>query len=514
VDKTGNFLVVGAGLAGLSFALRAAAHTKVTILAKTDLMDSNSSLAQGGIAAVQRLPDNYFKHVSDTIHVGQGLSDRKAVELMVHYGPTEISWLIEQGVDFSYYQGELDLTREGGHSARRVVHAGDITGYNVQDTLTLNARAHPNIQIIENTVAIDLLVEQNRCMGVSIITPTGAIAEIRADTTVLCTGGSGQVFAKTSNPVIATGDGVAMAYRAGVVVRDMEFYQFHPSILDHGESPYFLVSEAVRGEGGILVNSQGEHFMPRYHSLHDLAPRDVVSRAIVSEQKTGQVYIDIRERGEHYLSTRFAGIYKECEKRGFKMDEDLLPVSPAAHYMCGGIKVSQRGETSLKGLLAFGETSCSGVHGANRLASNSTLECMTFTHYATENLDSSDSDFPTVSPFSGADEGICHQSRRAFVQDLMWESFGIVRNQDSMGRSEALLKVIEQEIISDFKAHKSRELIEEMNIATVGLLLAKTARIRNESRGTHKIEETPFRDDQNWLKHIEIKKNKVTLVDH
>jgi L-aspartate oxidase len=514
VDKTGNFLVVGAGLAGLSFALRAAEHTKVTILTKTELMDSNSSLAQGGIAAVQRLPDNYAKHVSDTIHVGQGLSDRKAVELMVHYGPTEIQWLIDLGVDFSYYHGELDLTREGGHSSRRVVHAGDITGYNVQETLIMKARTHPNIQIIEDTVAIDLIVEQNQCRGVSILTPSGAVAEIRADTTVLCTGGSGQVFAKTSNPVIATGDGVAMAYRAGAVVRDMEFYQFHPSILDHGESPYFLVSEAVRGEGGILVNNQGIPFMPRYHPLHDLAPRDVVSRAIVSEQKHGQVYIDIRERGKQYLSTRFAGIYTECQKRGFKMDEDLLPVSPAAHYMCGGVKVNLRGETSINGLLAFGESSCTGVHGANRLASNSTLECMAFTHYATDELESSAVDFPEIKSAEPQDAAPSYMQRRRNLQSIMWNSFGIIRTEDSMERSEASLVNIQQEIESVFKTHKSRDVIEELNIATVGLLLAKSARTRKESRGTHKLEEIPFRDDQNWLKHIEIKKNKVTLVDH
>lgn len=514
MDKTGNFLVVGAGLAGLSFALRAAEHTKVTILSKTGLMESNSSLAQGGIAAVQRLPDNYAKHVSDTIHVGQGLSSKEAVELMVRYGPSEINWLIEQGVDFSYYHGELDLTREGGHSARRVVHAGDITGYNVQETLTMKAKGHPNIKIIENTVAIDLIVEQNRCMGVSVLTIDGEIAEILADTTVLCTGGSGQVFAKTSNPVIATGDGVAMASRTGAVVKDLEFYQFHPSILDHGESPFFLISEAVRGEGGVLVNSSGGRFMPRYHPLHDLAPRDVVSRAVVNEQKNGPVYIDIREMGKPYLSTRFSGIYAECQKRGFKMDEDLLPVSPAAHYMCGGIKVNLQGETTITGLLAFGETSCSGVHGANRLASNSTLECMVFPHYATEKLESSETDFPSITIISKQDKERPYKSYRGRVQKLMWSSFGIVRNQESMERSENLLKEIIQEIESDFMVHKSRGLIEELNIATVGLLLAKSASTRKESRGTHKLEEIPHRDDQNWLKHIEIKKNKVTLVDH
>jgi L-aspartate oxidase len=256
--------------------------------------------------------------------------------------------------------------------------------------------------------------------------------------------GSGQLYAKTSNPVIATGDGVAMAYRAGAVMRDMEFIQFHPSILDHGSSPFFLVSEAVRGEGGILLNSDGERFMPWYHALLDLAPRDVVSRAIVEEQRKGPVYVDIRERGKTYLTSRFPGIYKECLERGFRMEADLIPVSPAAHYMCGGIKVNEYGETSIKGLLAFGETACSGVHGANRLASNSTLECMTFPHIAMERIVDSSEVFPSEKVIEHLTLESNTVSLRVQLQEIMWDNYGIIRKQGSMREAELLLNGINE----------------------------------------------------------------------
>ena len=485
----------------------------MTILSKTELIDSNSSLAQGGIAAVQRLPDNIAKHVSDTMQVGQGLSNRKAVELMVKYGPMEIQWLIDQGVDFSYLYGELDLTREGGHSARRVVHAGDITGYNVQETLIMKAREHPNIRVIEGVIVVDLLIEDGICKGVTTL-GNGELGEYRADTVVLCTGGAGQIFAKTSNPVVATGDGVAMAYRAGAIIRDMEFFQFHPSILDDGDSPYFLISEAVRGEGGILVNSDGEAFMHKYHKLKDLAPRDVVSRAIVNEQKNGQVYVDIRERGIEYLTQRFPGIYAECLERGLKMDKDLIPVSPAAHYMCGGVKVNEYGETSIKGLLAFGETGCSGVHGANRLASNSTLECMAFTHLASERITESDSTFPVYKVTGRNTSSNPSKEVRDHIQNIMWGAFGIIRKLDEMNNYLHVLEKTLKESNSDPIDTLHHSSVEDRNLAVIAMLVAKSAVTRLESRGTHKLDEYPDRDDQNWSKHIEIKEENVTLVDH
>ena len=432
---------------------------------------------------------------------------------MVKYGPQEIQWLIDQGVDFSYLYGELDLTREGGHSARRVVHAGDITGYNVQETLIKKAREHPNIRVIEEVIAVDLIVENGVCKGVTTL-GNGELGKYQADTVVLCTGGAGQIFAKTSNPVVATGDGVAMAYRAGAIIRDMEFYQFHPSILDDGDSPYFLISEAVRGEGGILVNSDGEAFMSMYHELKDLAPRDVVSRAIVNEQRKGQVYIDIRERGIEYLSHRFPGIYAECLERGIKMDKDLIPVSPAAHYMCGGVKVNEYGETSIKGLLAFGETGCSGVHGANRLASNSTLECMAFTHLASERIPESDSKFPVYIVTGKNKPSNPSKEVRGHIQNIMWGAFGIIRKLDEMENYlHVLEKTLEETNLNPInQIHHSS--VEDRNLAALAMLVAKSAVTRLESRGTHKLDEYPKRDDQNWLKHIEIKEEKVTLVDH
>ena len=366
----------------------------------------------------------------------------------------------------------------------------------------------------ENITAIDLLIEAGRCAGLLALNDEDELVEYRADSTALCTGGSGQLYAKTSNPVIATGDGVAMAYRAGAVMRDMEFIQFHPSILDHGFSPFFLVSEAVRGEGGVLVNSEEMPFMSRYHALHDLAPRDVVSRAIVEEQKKGPVYIDIRGRGKKYLTSRFPGIYNECFERGFRMETDLIPVSPAAHYMCGGIKVNECGETSIKGLLAFGEASCSGVHGANRLASNSTLECMTFPHIAAERIYESSEVFPAKKVIKQLTLESNAVSLRTQLQEIMWDNYGIIRKQGSMREAELLLNGIKEKTEYNFSQLITRGTIEDRNLSAVALLVARAAYLRHESRGTHKLEEYPFRDDENWLKHIEFRENDVILADH
>ncbi len=515
MNETSNFLVVGGGLAGLSFALRSAKRSRVTIITKSTLMDSNSSLAQGGIAAVIRAPDNYQKHINDTIKVGQGLSDREAVEVLVHHGSEEIKWLIEQGVEFTETHGELDLTREGGHSSRRVVHAGDITGFEVQKTLIQNARDTPNIRVIENIIGVDLIIENGVCRGVKAFDiKASSIIDFLADFTVLATGGVGQLYAKTSNPMIATGDGVAMAWRAGAVLRDMEFVQFHPSILDHGESPFFLISEAVRGEGGILVNTEKEAFMTRYHPLQDLAPRDVVSRAIVEEQKKGQVYIDIRERGKDYLTERFPGIYAECEKRGIKMDEDLIPVSPAAHYFCGGVKTNHYGETNIPGLLVFGESSCTGVHGANRLASNSTLECMVFSDLASRRITKDCDEFPEQTILDKFSSSNASDDYREIIQNIMWKNVGINRKVPDLMKAQTQLDKIYHKTIEKLEKETSLSNIETRNLACVARLIARAAHIRLESRGTHMLNEYPVRDDENWLKHIEFKKENVILVDH
>lgn len=478
-------------------------------------MDTNSSLAQGGIAAVIRPPDNFEKHINDTLKVGQGLSDRKAVETLVRHGPDEINWLIKQGVEFTKQDGELDLTREGGHSSRRVVHAGDITGYEIQKKLVENAKKHQNIKIYEEVTAIDLIIKDGVCIGVKALDNNSSrIVEFYADTVLLATGGTGQLFLKTSNPLVATGDGIAMAWRAGAVLRDLEFVQFHPSILDYGESPFFLISEAVRGEGGVLVNSEKEAFMTRYHPMQDLAPRDIVSRAIVEEQKKGPVYIDIRERGKDFLTERFPGIYAECLKRGIRMDENLIPVSPAAHYFCGGVKTGLYGETSIPGLLVIGESACTGVHGANRMASNSLLECLVFSDMATSRISVDKYDFPERVYGEEANSSNKPSIYREIVQKIMWEQVGINRETSELHEAKNRLDTIYIETLNQLVENVSLANIEARNLACLARLVVKAAYTRTESRGTHMLHDHPVRDDEHWLKHIEFKKEDVILVDH
>jgi L-aspartate oxidase len=483
------------------------------MITKGKLMDSNSSKAQGGIAAVMSPPDTFSKHIKDTLKVGQGLSDKEAVETLVEHGPAQIEWLIEQGVEFSRNDGKLDLTREGGHSSRRVVHAGDITGFEVQKVLVKNLRGNENIRVYEETTAIDLILRSGRCVGVKSLDKSSKIVEFYADTVVLATGGVGQLYSKTSNPVVATCDGVAMAWRAGAVLRDIEFIQFHPTVLNIGESPFFLISEAVRGEGGVLINSEKEAFMTRYHPMQDLAPRDIVSRAIVEEQKKGPVYLDIRDRGREFLSTRFAGIYKECLEKGIKMDEDLIPVSPAAHYFCGGVKSTQYCDTNIEGLLVIGESACTGVHGANRMASNSLLECLVFSEMAVKNI-TENKNFPEIVT---GDSIICHDDDKALrqqIQDTMWRSVGINRESTELQKATLMLDKIYRETSDRIENNLSVQSIENYNLTTVARLVARAAHLRTESRGTQMLNDHPTRDDKNWLKHIEFKKENVTLVDH
>jgi len=478
------------------------------------MMDSNSSLAQGGIAAVMRPPDTYEKHINDTLKVGQGLSDRKTVEILVRHGPKQINWLMEQGVDFSKHNGMLDLTREGGHSSRRVVHAGDITGFEVQKQLVENAKTNENIKIYEEITAIDLITSEDKCVGIRALdNNTSKIIEFYADTVVLATGGSGQLYSKTSNPLVATCDGVAMAWRAGAILRDLEFVQFHPSILDHGESPYFLISEAVRGEGGVLVNSEKEAFMTRYHPMLDLAPRDVVSRAIVEEQKKGPVYIDIRGQGKEFLSTRFAGIYAACLERGIKMDEDLIPVSPAAHYFCGGVKTNEYGETNISGLLVIGESACTGVHGANRMASNSLLECLVFSDMAVSKINDR-GNFPEKISMGKISARQKTNDYKKNLQNIMWKHVGINRNIWDIHYAREELDQIYAKTQEQIEENITVQNIEARNLACVARLVAYAASIRTESRGTHMLTDYPVRNDEYWLKHIEFKKEEVTLADH
>ena len=380
-----DFLVVGSGIAGLNFALKTAKHGKVTIATKKEIMESNTNLAQGGIAAVTQKSDSIELHIEDTLTVGSGLSNKRIVKLLAEHGPEAIRNLLSFGVNFDKKNNKLHLTTEGGHSIARVLHSGDSTGKEIEQTMTECVRENKNIEVFENCFAIDLILAQQKCAGAKILDiKNRAVCDIFARATILATGGIGYIYQNTTNPEIATGDGIAMALRAGAKIEDMEFVQFHPTTLNKLGAPHFLISESLRGEGAILVNEAGERFMLDYDSMGELAPRDIISRTIFNELKKGIVYLDIRHKGKSFILDRFPMIYQECLKYDIDITEDLIPVSPAAHYICGGIKTDEYGETSVENLLAFGECACTGVHGANRLASNSLLESVVFSSLGAE----------------------------------------------------------------------------------------------------------------------------------
>ncbi|RLI10609.1 L-aspartate oxidase [Candidatus Bathyarchaeota archaeon] len=515
-----DFLVIGSGISGLNFALQAKNYGKVMVVTKKEIIESNTNYAQGGIAAVMGESDDFKYHVADTLKVGEGLCNKRIVELMVKAAPEQIQRLIDLGVGFDREQGSLALSREGGHSRRRVIHAGDMTGNVVEKTLVQNLRDHRNIEVRENAIAVDLIIRNNRCFGAKVLDiKNERMLSLLAPITVIATGGVGQLYSKTSNPEIATGDGIAMALRAGSEIADMEFVQFHPTVLDCGKSPYFLISETVRGEGGILRNSLGEAFMVRYHPLKDLAPRDVVSRAVVEEQKKGPVFLDVRHKGEAFLKKRFPSIYRECLKYGICPAKDLIPVSPATHYLCGGIRTNEFGETNIPGLFAFGECACIGVHGANRLASNSMLECLVFTTLA----------FKRVKRYLGKriemrpepEESITFaevdaeaEMMRRKVQDVMWRYVGIIRSVEGLRYALSVLQDVETQVNRMMTQGVSVRLIELRNMIAVAELITSAALIRRESRGTHFLKEYPERDDRNWLKHIIFSGGETRIENH
>lgn len=502
--KQFDFLILGSGIAGLSFALKVAARGRVAVVTKKSRAESNTNYAQGGIAAVMAGEDSFASHVRDTLEAGAGLCREDVVRTIVAEGPERVEELIALGVAFSHQEAGgkgLDLGMEGGHSHRRILHAKDVTGREIERALLAAVAAQPNIEIFENHFSIDLittrklgLTGENRCIGAYVLDKARERVEtFAARAVLLATGGCGKVYLYTTNPDIATGDGVAMAYRAGASIANMEFIQFHPTCLYHPEAKSFLISEAVRGEGGILKNMQGEAFMEKYHPLKDLAPRDIVARAIDTEMKRAgakHVCLDITHRPAPYLMDRFPNIYQTCLRFGIDITKEAIPVVPAAHYQCGGVSTTVDGATGIAGLWAVGEVSCTGLHGANRLASNSLLEAVVCAHRAARQA--------VESPGAGAWAVPEWQSGRAQNPDelvvishnwdelrrLMWDYVGIVRTNKRLQRARKRIAMLQEEIQEyywDFLV--TSDLLELRNIATVAELIIASALSRPESRG-------------------------------
>ncbi|MFH1531504.1 MAG: L-aspartate oxidase [Pseudomonadota bacterium] len=516
-----DLLIIGSGIAGLTVALEAADHADVLILAKADPWDSATSRAQGGVAAAVGPDDSPERHLQDTMDAGAGLCQRAAVDVCVREGPDAIRWVESQGVHFCREaDGTRNLGREGGHHRRRILHVKDMTGQELVRVLLDRAQAHPRITIRSNWLAVDLITRvrlgddrgHDRCLGAyAMDMGTGNILPIRAGVTILATGGAGKVYLYTTNSDVSTGDGVAMAWRAGATIANMEFYQFHPTCLHHASSPPFLISEAVRGEGGILVLRDGERFMPRYHEMAELAPRDVVARAIDAELKrTGEpcAYLDVTHLDGAFLESRFPTIFGHCLSLGVDIRTDPVPVVPAAHYLCGGVRTDHNGWTSLHGLYAVGETACTGLHGANRLASNSLLEGLVFGRRTaqdalktiqTRNLP--DHELPPWHTGFATDpeEAVVVSQNWHEIRRFMWNYLGIVRSDMRIQRALRRLMTVREEIRADYWSFiLTPALIELRNLADIAYLVLEMASMRKESRGLHYNVDYPDRDDEHW----------------
>jgi L-aspartate oxidase len=495
-------LIVGSGLAGLSAALLLAPHQKVAVITKRAIADGSSGWAQGGIAAVWDKDDSFASHVEDTLVAGAGLCDLAATRFVVENAPQAVDWLREMGVPFSEEAGDLHLTREGGHSARRIVHVTDATGAAVQATLIQAVKQSPNITLFEQHTLVDLITSDKlgqtdrRCVGLYALDgDTDQVVTFAAPQTILATGGAGKVYLYTTNPDTATGDGIAAAWRAGCRVENMEFIQFHPTCLYHPHAKSYLISEAVRGEGGRLLLPDGTRFMPQHDERAELAPRDVVARAIDFEMKKGGfdcVYLDISHQPKSFLLEHFPNIYARCLEFGIDISQQPIPVVPAAHYTCGGVLADLQGRTDLAGLYAIGETACSGLHGANRLASNSLVECMVFAQATTQDIlkhqAAASPELPAWddSRVSDPDECVVISHNWDELRRFMWDYVGIVRTNKRLERAAHRIALLQDEI-QEFYAHFSvtRDLLELRNLVQVADLIVRSAQSRHESRGLH-----------------------------
>ncbi|WP_313640930.1 L-aspartate oxidase [Paenibacillus sp. FSL K6-0276] len=501
-------IVIGSGIAGLFTAIKASEDRRVIMITKKSVMESNTRYAQGGIAAVIAEDDSPAYHRQDTLMAGAGLCSSTAVDALVNEGPDGVHELIRLGTLFDKKDGVLALTQEGAHSHRRILHAnGDATGYEIVRALSEQVAEHENIEVWDDHYVIDLITEGGECVGALLQRPGGGRLFLQGDATILCSGGAGQLFRYTTNPEVATGDGVAIAYRAGAHIRDMEFIQFHPTALCYPGAPRFLISEAVRGEGAVLRNINGERFMERYHELLELAPRDIVARAIVSEMeitKSTFVYLDITHESPEMVKNRFPTIYETCMGYGLDITSDWIPVAPAAHYMMGGIKTDLNGESTIPRLFACGEVSSTGLHGANRLASNSLSEALVFGSRIIERI-------RKLSPLGrdvlsvSCNEGRVDSSTQAIVerrlklQKIMVRYAGLRRNEETLSKG---IEELKRQLPIFGSVLTKREEYEFANMLTCCLLVTESAIAREESRGAHYREDYPQRNDDQWRKHL------------
>jgi L-aspartate oxidase len=507
-----DVLVIGSGAAGLSLALTLPAHLSIAVLSKGELSNGSTYWAQGGVAAVLDDADTVDSHVRDTLEAGGGLCHEDAVRFTVEHSREAIEWLIDQGVPFTREDAasvedghfEFHLTREGGHSQRRIIHAADATGAAIFNTLLAQARQRPNIELLQQRVAVDLITESklgregNRCVGAYVLDrKTGEVDTFSARFTVLATGGAAKVYLYTSNPDGACGDGIAMAWRAGCRVANLEFNQFHPTCLYHPQAKSFLVTEALRGEGAVLKLPNGERFMPRFDAREELAPRDVVARAIDHEMKrlgADCVYLDISHKPAEFVRSHFPTVYERCLAFGIDITREAIPVVPAAHYTCGGVMIDSEGRTDVPGLYAIGETTFTGLHGANRMASNSLLECFVYGRSAAEHIQAqlanvvAPAGLPTwdASQVTDSDEDVVIAHNWDELRRFMWDYVGIVRTTKRLTRAQHRVQLLLAEIDEFYSNYKvSRDLIELRNLAQVAELMIRSALQRKESRGLH-----------------------------
>jgi L-aspartate oxidase len=530
-----DFLVIGSGIGGLSFALKASEVGEVVIVTKKEDSESNTNYAQGGIASVMANDDSFYLHVQDTLKGGAGLCKPEVVKRVVEAGPGCINELIQIGVGFTKRRGkedEFDLGLEGGHSKNRVVHAADLTGREVENSLLSAVKAKKNVKILEDHIAVDLITQHHlkdyqrkpdekiKCWGAYVLDKeNNQVITCLSKITLLATGGAGRVYVHTTNPSIATGDGLAMAYRAGAEVANLEFIQFHPTALYHPDADSFLISEAVRGEGGLLRLNSGETFMEEYHPRKELAPRDVVARAIDHElKKRGDscVFLDITHLDQKFIKLRFPNIYGKCLSLGLDITRDWIPVVPAAHYICGGVITDLEGRTEIENLYACGEVTCTGMHGANRLASNSLLEAVAFAHFTAHSAKHKLStmerfSFPPIPAWSlegvfDQQEWIIISHNRDWIQKFMWDYVGIVRSNRRLEQARRRIDILLDEIRSFYRINPvTYDVIELRNITIAAKLIIECALLRKESRGLHYNVDYPEKDDKNWLKDTVLK---------